>query len=90
MSLYAKILCGNCGNGFELYHMTMNTQEKPVRCPHCLQQMDAKHWKNLIDAFYTVSDWNYQVLKAHTEHGSPMFTAEFMCKHVPREKIILD
>lgn len=90
MSLYAKISCGNCGHSFELYHSSMNDRENPMRCPHCLQKMDEKHWENLIDAFYTAHDWNYQCLKAHTEHNSPMFTAEFMCKNVPRDKICLD
>ena len=87
--IYAKVLCGNCGNHFELYHQTFNDRKNPVRCPHCLQQMDGKHWENLINAFYTLHDWNYQCLKAHGEHGSPMFSVEFVSKNVPRDKIII-
>lgn len=86
--LYVKIACGNCGRNFEIYNSEINRRGDPVRCPHCLRQMEGKHWENLIDAFLTTTDWNYQIMKAHQEHGSPLFRVEFLSKHVPREKII--
>ena len=86
--LYVKMTCGGCANTFEVYSQAMNCRDNPVRCPHCLQQMDAKHWDNLIDAFFTASDWNYQVFKAHDEHGTPLFDLEFLSKHVPVKEII--
>lgn len=86
--LYVKMSCGCCGNAFEIYSREMNFRDTPVRCPHCLQQMDNKQWNNLIDAFLTAADWNGQGLKAHGEHGSPLFQAEFISKHVPQSKII--
>ena len=86
--LYAKVACGNCGNTFEIYSKEFNRRETPIRCPHCLRQMEPKQWDNLVNAFLTAVDWNYQSTKAHQEHGSPLFQVEFHSKHVPREKII--
>ena len=86
--LYVKAACGNCGRNFEIYSREINRRDDPVRCPHCLRQMERKHWENLVNSFLTAADWNYQVLKAHQEHGSPLFQVEFHSKHVPREKII--
>lgn len=86
--LYAKVACGNCGNTFEIYSKEFNRRETPIRCPHCLRQMDGRHWNNLIDAYMTTADWNYQNIKAHTEHGSPLFQVEFVSKHVPQDKIL--
>lgn len=85
--LYIKMKCGTCGNDYEIYSNEMNHRDRPIRCPHCLRQMDARHWDNLINAFFTAKDWNYQCLKAHNEHGSPLFVAEFITKHVPQELI---
>lgn len=86
--LYVKAACGNCGRNFEIYSREINRREAPVRCPHCLRQMDSRHWDNLINAYMTASDWNYQNIKAHTEHGSPLFQVEFLSKHVPQAKIL--
>lgn len=85
--LYVKMKCGTCGNDFEIYSNEMNHRDKPIRCPHCLRQMDARHWDNLINAYMTATDWNYQNRKAHNEHNSPLFVAEFITKHVPQELI---
>ena len=86
--LYVKISCGNCKNDFEIYSREINFRDDPVRCPHCLRQMEAKHWNNLIDAFLTAADWNRQALKTHQEHGTPLFQVEFCSKHVPYSKIL--
>ena len=90
MSVYAKLDCENCGNSFEVYQTNINERGKPVHCPHCFQQMDKKHWDGLIDAFYTVHDWNYQNLKAHSEHGTAGFKLQLIYKDVPQEKIKFD
>ena len=86
--LYVKTACGNCGRNFEIYSREINRRDDPIRCPHCLRQMEPKQWDNLVNAFLTAADWNYQVLKAHREHGSPLFHVEFHSKHVPQSKII--
>lgn len=86
--LFVKVACGNCGRNFEIYSREINFRDHPIRCPHCLRQMEKKHWNNLIDAFLTAADWNTQNVKAHQEHNTPLFQVEFLSKHVPREKII--
>ena len=86
--LYVKAVCGNCGHGFEIYSREINRREDPIRCPHCLKQMEPRHWDNLINAYMTTADWNYQNVKAHTEHGSPLFQVEFVSKYVPQDKIL--
>ena len=85
--LYIKVSCGNCRHDFEIYSHEVNFRDAPVRCTHCLQQMDARHWNYLVDAYMTAADWNYQNTKAHIEHGSPLFQVEFVNKYVPQEKI---
>ena len=47
---YLKIKCLHCGNKFELYSRSMNFEEKPPMCPHCLAMMDKTQWERLIDA----------------------------------------
>ena len=86
--LYVKATCGNCENDFEIYSREINFRDDPVRCPHCLRKMELRHWENLINAYMTAADWNYQNIKAHTEHGSPLFQVEFCSKHVPYGKIL--
>ena len=86
--LYVKAVCGNCGRNFEIYSREINRRDDPIRCPHCLRQMEPRHWDNLINAYMTTADWNYQNIKAHTEHGSPLFQVEFVSKHVPQAKIL--
>lgn len=86
--LYIKIECGSCGNDFEIYNRDINPREDPIRCPHCLRKMDRKHWGNLIDAFLTACDWNYQNRKANQEHDTPLFQVEFVSKHVPQKMIL--
>ena len=86
--LYIKVSCGNCRHDFEIYSHEVNFRDSPVRCPHCLKKMDARHWNNLIDAYLTAADWNYQNTKAHIEHGSPLFQVEFVNKYVPQEIIL--
>ena len=86
--LYVKTACGNCGRNFEIYSREINRRDDPIRCPHCLRQMEPRHWDNLINAYMTTADWNYQNIKAHTEHGSPLFQVEFVSKHVPQAKIL--
>ncbi len=86
--LYVKAACGNCGRNFEIYSREINRRDDPIRCPHCLRQMEPRHWDNLINAYMTTADWNYQNIKAHTEHGSPLFQVEFVSKHVPQAKIL--
>ena len=86
--LYVKAACGNCGRNFEIDGREINRRDAPIRCPHCLLQMESRHWDNLINAYMTTADWNYQNIKAHTEHGSPLFQVEFVSKHVPQAKIL--
>ena len=90
MALYSKVHCENCGSEFEVYNREMQMRGTPIRCPHCLQQMTRKQWAAFVDAFFTVQDLNYQALKAHEEHRSPLFTVEMVYKRIPREIICVD
>lgn len=86
--LYAKMICGTCGNPFEIYHSEFTNRETPIRCPHCLRQMDGGQWETLRDAFFTAADWNRHSRKASLEHGKPLFHAEFVSRNVPYDEII--
>ena len=86
MSLYVKATCGNCECKFELYSATLQN-EKEFRCPHCHQKIDKKQWANLVNAFFTTQDLNYQTRKSHNERGSNLFNYEFVNKQIPLEKI---
>lgn len=86
--LYARITCGTCRNPFEVYSREFNAQGPPIRCPHCLKQMDPGQWETLRDAFFTAADWNRHSRKASQEHGKPLFLAEFMSRHVPYAQIV--
>ena len=89
MSLYVKVLCGNCKSKFELYHSMLQT-EKGCRCPHCMRKVAPKTWERLVNAFMTAYDLNYQTLKVHNEREIPLFTFEFVNKEIPIEKVIED
>ena len=90
MALYSKIHCEKCGSVFEIYSREVQRSEKPIRCPHCLQQMTKKQWDAFVDAFFTVVDLNYQAIKSHEEYGKPLFTVEMVYKRIPRDLISVD
>lgn len=86
MALFVKATCGNCKNKFEIYAEEMQTDEK-YYCPHCYQMIDGKHWNELVNAYFTVQDLNYQTLKAHNEHHTGLFTYEMVNIDVPKKRL---
>lgn len=86
MALYVKATCGNCKNKFEIYADEMQADKK-YYCPHCYQSIDSKHWNELVNAYFTVQDLNYQTLKAHHEHNTGLFSYEMLNIEVPKSKI---
>ncbi len=90
MALYAKVNCENCGSTFEVHSREVQRSGKPIRCPHCLRKMTEKQWDAFVDAFFTVTDLNYQAVKAHEECGEALFTVDLVYNHIHRDLIILD
>lgn len=86
MALYVRATCGNCKNKFEIYAEEMQADKK-YHCPHCYQVIDDKHWNELVNAFFTVQDLNYQTIKAHNEHHTGLFVYEMVNVNVPKKLI---
>lgn len=87
---YLKIRCFRCGGQFELYNHTMNNEEKPPICPHCLARMSKAQWDRLVDAFFTFAEVNKNFRKYHEDRGKPLFQAEIHSYYVDSEKITRD
>lgn len=87
---YLKIRCYHCKGEFELYNHSMNHEEKPPMCPHCLARMNQTQWNNLVDAFFTFAEVNINFRKYHEDRGEPLFQAEVRSYYVKPEKIVLD
>ena len=87
---YLKVKCFHCGNKFELYSHSMNHQDKPPMCPHCLARMNEKQWERLIDAYYTFAEVNIDFRKYHDDRGEPLFQAELRNHYVKPKKIVFN
>lgn len=87
---YLKITCYNCEGTFELYQHTMNHEEKPPRCPHCLARMTDRQWERLVNAYFTFEEVDKNFRTSHEERGTKLFQAEFKNYYVKPEKIIAE
>lgn len=87
---YLKVKCFNCGNKFELYSRSMNFNDKPPMCPHCLAKMNKTMWKRLIDGYYIFAEVNKNFRKYHDDRGEKLFQAELRNRYVDPEDITLD
>ena len=87
---YLKITCHNCGGTFELYNHTMNHEDRPPRCPHCLAKMTDKQWERLVDAYFTFEEVNKNFRSKHKERGEKLFQAEFRTYYVGADDIVRD
>lgn len=85
MSLFLKVHCEHCGSVAEIYEKDMQ-HDSFYRCPHCYTKMTAKQWEALVNSFYTTYDMNYQALKSHNEHNTPLFRVEIPYRKVPESK----
>lgn len=85
---YLKVHCFHCGGDFELYAHTMDHENKPPMCPHCLKRMNGTQWERLIDAYYTFAEVNKNFRKYHDNRGEALFQVELRNYYVEPEKIV--
>ena len=85
---YLKVHCFHCGGDFELYAHTMDHENKPPMCPHCLKRMNGTQWERLIDAYYTFAEVNKNFRKYHDDRGEALFQVELRNYYVEPEKIV--
>lgn len=85
---YLKVHCFHCGGNFELYAHTMNHENRPPMCPHCLVRMSERQWERLIDGYFTFAEVNKNFRKYHDDRGEPLFQAELRTYYVEPEKIV--
>ncbi len=87
---YLKIHCHRCGGKFELYNHSMQHEDQPPRCPHCLAKMTQKQWKDLANAYLTFHDVNKNFINGHEDRGTALFQAELKVHYVSREKFCME
>ena len=86
MGLYVRATCGNCKCKFEIYSTTLQHEES-FCCPHCYEKISKRRWADLVNAFFTAKDLNYQIKKSHSERGTALFNFELVNKEIPEGKI---
>ena len=65
----ATIAC-SCGCMFSADFQKSSLEEPPV-CPQCKAVMDVESWKSLRSAMAELADFNYHILKWHSERNEP-------------------
>ena len=87
---YLKVKCFHCGNKFELYSHSMNFEDKPPMCPHCLARMNEKQWERLINAYFTFAEVNTDFRKYHDDRGEMLFQVELRNHYIKPTKIVFN
>lgn len=65
----ATISC-SCGCMFQS-DFQKSSAENPPCCPQCKAVMDMESWKNLRTTMAELADFNYHIMKWHSERNEP-------------------
>lgn len=84
-----EIVCMTCGAANQIPpELITKADTIPLRCPHCLSQMEPEAWEKAVDAFWTMEEANKALREAREGgHKDPLFQIQYKQHYVPAELV---